>query len=509
MYRPLIIHRWIWSSSLSLVLSLSLAACAIGTEPALAPDDVETRIAQLTAELAKFPGDLVVTRSSQIPFSEDIRVRLVTAGKVIHVFSDDTVQAYVGAPAQFPDGIPIARVCRELGGDIIIGDQQLLPDYLYQEEPDHGGHGGTSEAVGLPIGHGALWPDSTIAYEIDASFTSATEIGAIRQAITDWNASVDPYGSEMKVRFVPRYWADNRPYVRFVRGGSGGCGSSQVGRHDNIFTNWFSHNINLDCFDNRTIQHEMGHTAGLYHEQQRCDRDSFVYVGTPTGINCARYCGGDSVDYGPYNYLSMMHYYYSANPAACSILQITPTSPNYRGAPWQASTGSGIDSYDVLAINQMYYNRPSLPLIGGNAYYSLVPQYTPKVLAIGGGSWADFAQVILYDRIPGVLDQHWIILNDSAGYVEVRNRNSGKCIEDAYFGTANGSSVVQYSCWNGDNQKWILAPSAGAPGYFDIINKYSGKSLDVPGWNTANGTPIQQWDHTNGTNQRFALSPAY
>jgi hypothetical protein len=82
-------------------------------------------------------------------------------------------------------------------------------------------------------------------------------------------------------------------------------------------------------------------------------------------------------------------------------------------------------------------------------------------------------------------------------------------MEDAYFGTANGSGVVQVHCWGGENQKWIIAPSAGAPGYFDLINKFSGKALDVPGWSTANGTAMNLWDHWNGTNQRFALSPAF
>jgi hypothetical protein len=491
------------------LLALPVAACATEDTEDTAPTTAagDARIAQLEAELATFPGDLVVTRSSDMPFSDELEAKLAGAGKVIHVFADGRVTGYIGTPAQVPAGVPIERVFREHGGDIVIGDQELLPDYLVQEEPEQRTKGGVAQAVGLPIGHGALWPDSTVAYEIDGALT-ASERSAVVTAITSWNAALDPYGNQIKVRFVPRYWADNRPYIRFVRGGSGGCGSSQVGRHDNIFTNWFSHNINLDCFDQHTIQHEMGHTAGLVHEQQRCDRDNFVWVGSPGGINCERYCGGDRVDYGPYNYLSVMHYYYSSSPAACSIYQISPLSPNYRGQPYQAGSAPGLDSYDVLAINTMYSGKPSLPRIGAGTYYSLVPQFTSKVLAIGGGSTAEFAPVILYDRYSGVWDQHWVIVNDSAGYVEIRNRNSGKCMEDAYFGTANGSAVVQYTCWGGDNQKWIVAPS-GTSGYFDIINKHSGKSLDVPNWNNVNGQALQQWDHNNGTNQRMWLSPAW
>jgi hypothetical protein len=486
------------------MLALALAACA-GDAAAPLPDEAAAEVARLEAEMEGMPGELVVTTAAQMPFGDELREELEAAGKVIYIDSEGRVTAYVGAPAQVPDGVPAHRVFRELHGDIEIGNQELLPDYLVQQEPRSRGE---ADAVGLPIGTGGLWPDSTVAYDIDSAF-AASERAAVIDAITTWNASVDPLGTAIKVRFVPRYWNDNRPYIRFVRGGSGGCGLSQVGRHDNFFSSWWSHNINLDCFDRATIQHEMGHTAGLYHEQQRCDRDSFVYVGNPTGVNCERYCGGNSASYGPYNYLSVMHYFYSTRSDACAIQQITPTGSYYRGQPWQAGGATGLDTYDVQAINQMYYGLPSLPPIGPGRYYNLVPQMTSRVFAIGASSQANNVPVVLFDRLPGSWDQHWTFLNDSAGYVEVRPRHApGKCLEVYGFSTSNGGSVIQWDCWGGDNQKWIVAPSAGAPGTFDLINKYSGKSVDVPGWNNVNGQTIQQWDHTNGTNQRLVLSPA-
>jgi hypothetical protein len=206
-----------------------------------------------------------------------------------------------------------------------------------------------------------------------------------------------------------------------------------------------------------------------------------------------------------------MHYFYSTSPGACAIQQITPLDSFHRGAPWQAGTAAGLDAYDVVAINQMYSGRPSLPQIGASVFYSIVPQFaTSKVFAIGGGSTANGAPVILFDRLAGVFDQHWSLINSSDGYVELRPRHAWwKCMENLSFSTSNGGAIGQWDCWGGDNQKWIVAPSAGAPGSFDIINKFSGKSADVPGWATANGTVINQWDHWNGSNQRFLLSPAF
>jgi hypothetical protein len=494
----------------TLALAAPLVAC-VAEGPDAPPISAEdSRVADLVADLADVPGELVITSTADLPASPDLRERLAAAGKVIHVFADDRVIAYVGSAANAPEGVAVERLFREHGGDIVIGDQRYLAEYLAQEE-HLTDKDGVSEAVGLPIGTGGLWPDSTVAYVIDGAL-SASEADAIRNAISTWNTKVDPSGAQIKVRFIPRYWADGRPYIRFVKGGSG-CGSSMVGRHDHIFSSWWSHDITINCFSENVIHHEMGHTAGLYHEQQRCDRDSFVNVrATSDGVNCARLCGGNSASYGPYNYLSVMHYGYSSDPAACSIAPITPMSSYYRGTPGQAGSAPSLDSYDVQALNQMYYDRRSLPRVGPGIYYTLVPQYTSKAVAVPASSQANGAGLVLFDRWPGWLDQHFSIRNTVEGYVELRPRHAtgqNKCVENLSFSLSNGGPIGQWDCWGGPNQAWILAPAAGAPGYYDIINRYSGKSFDVAGWGTANGTPIQQWDHTNNTNQRFQLSPAW
>lgn len=489
-------------------LALSFVACGVDPPQTESADGVEQEIARLKQEFASQPGTVLVTRSSEMPFSDDILAQLKTADKIIHVYSDGTVIGYLGSAVDhLPEGVPAMRLFRELHGDIVIDNQDLLAGYLSQHEPHKDG---IAEAVGLPIGHGALWPDSTVAYVIDGSISDPAQRTAVRNAISAWNRATDPSGNPIKVRFVPRYPGDSRPYVSFVRGGSGpgNCGASQVGRHDNFFTNWWSHDIHLDCFDQRTIIHEMGHTAGLFHEQQRCDRDNFVNVFAPAGGNCERYCGGDHVDYGPYNYLSVMHYPYNlAN--GCSIQPITPRAAGYHGTPADVGSLNTLDTFDVQGINQMYWGHPSLPTIGWGQFYSLVPWTTPRVVAIPASSTANGVQLMIYDRLPGVLDQHYEMIDVGEGYVQIRPRHAPwKCVEVYGYSGSNGGMVNQWDCHGDVNQQWIVAPSATNPGYFDIINRNSLKSFDVAGYGTANGTPIQQWDHYNGANQRFQLSSA-
>jgi hypothetical protein len=417
------------------------------------------------------------------------------------VSADERVTAFVGMDVEVPEGVPPTRTFRELGGDIVIGGQDLLSAYLVQEESPEAKD--IAHASALPIGHGRQWPESTVAYTINANITGADRT-AIINSITSWNASVDGGGTQLKVRFVPRYAGDGRPYVDFFKGGSGGCGASQVGRHDHIFSNWYSHSIHIDCFDERTIHHEMGHTAGLWHEQSRCDRDNFVTT-TAGGINCDRVCGSEGVDFGPYNYLSVMHY----PDGFCGFARNPPLSTFHRGQPWQAGTAPRLDINDVQGLNQSYVTRPGMPQIGAGRFLSFVPAYTTRTMAIPASSTANNVQAVLFDRNPGWLDQHFTLTNVGEGFVQIRPRHAPtKCLEVLNFQSANGTAVGQFECDGASVQHWIVAPNAGTPSTFDVINRFSGKALEVAGWGDFNGALFQQWDHHSGSNQRFSLPPA-
>ena len=56
-----------------------------------------------------------------------------------------------------------------------------------------------------------------------------------------------------------------------------------------------------------TILHEMGHSAGLFHEHQRPDRDDYVVV-TDGDDNYDRKDPDEVILPTPYDYFSVMHY---------------------------------------------------------------------------------------------------------------------------------------------------------------------------------------------------------
>lgn len=144
----------------------------------------------------------------------------------------------------------------------------------------------------------------------------------------------------------------------------------------------------------------------------------------------------------------------------------------------------------------------------------------------------------------------------ASSFYRITNRNSGKCVDDTAWGTANGTAVQQYGC-GGDqaNQQWQLRPTdsgyynvlsrhapsqgwdvAGGPGatgtgvkvqlwgiggsgsanqqwlpvalgggYYRFVARHSGKCLDVPSSSIDNGVVLQQWDCNGTAAQAFLL----
>jgi Astacin (Peptidase family M12A) len=126
--------------------------------------------------------------------------------------------------------------------------------------------------------------------------------------------------------FVPFTGGPN--YVNFYvdPANSNACGSaSAVGKA--AWGNNQDIRITENCMsDLGAILHEMGHTAGLYHEHQRCDRDDYVYVNYPwwdasSGTNFGKICASDTIDAGTYDFSSLMGYLYSS--------PVTGGKPNY------------------------------------------------------------------------------------------------------------------------------------------------------------------------------------
>lgn len=194
-------------------------------------------------------------------------------------------------------------------GDIVLGSLDEVEARATSERD------GTRERSITITGAQFLWPGGRVPYEIDPALPNQSRV---TDAIAHWEANT-------VLRFIQRTPANAASYPDFIRFVPGSGCSSFVGRRGG------QQNINLasGCLVKQTI-HEIGHAIGLWHEQSREDRDSWVAIhweniqaGMEHNFN-QHISDGD--DRGAYDYASIMHYprwAFSKNGADT----ITPTNP--------------------------------------------------------------------------------------------------------------------------------------------------------------------------------------
>ena len=139
-----------------------------------------------------------------------------------------------------------------------------------------------------------LWTGNTVPYIVDPDVPNQQIIPA---AIAEWQ-------SRIPLKLVPR--TTERNYVRFVKvSGDFACASALGMRGGEQLLQV------TDVCSTGNMIHELGHTFGLLHEQERLDRNQFVavlYANIDKRFISAYDQSSASKDLGYYDYDSIMHY---------------------------------------------------------------------------------------------------------------------------------------------------------------------------------------------------------
>ena len=197
-----------------------------------------------------------------------------------------------------------------------------------------------------------LWPGGIIPYVIDPELSHPFVLrpDATQKAIQHWNENT-------VIRLVER--TDQPNWVRFVSR-AGGCRApvGMVGGEQKVL-------LSESCGPG-AIVHEIGHAVGLWHEQQRNDRDPHVWVWSnpfiPPNARYSQKKGRLGLDIGPYDYGSVMHYTFRG--------QLNPIPPGIvlgkGGQQVWKSSDRGLSPGDIDGVSRLYGRIPTRTTVTTN-----------------------------------------------------------------------------------------------------------------------------------------------
>jgi len=369
-------------------------------------------------------------------------------------------------------------------GDIVLGSVDEMERLVVEVNKEKD----TKPRAVIITGAQFRWPSGVVPFTIDPELPNQ---GRVNDAIAHWH-------SRTGIRLVAH--TNEQNFVTFRPGE--GCSSSigMRGTGQQFIT------LAPGCDKGSTI-HEIGHAAGLWHEQSREDRDRFIRI-LFENIEAGKEHDfdqhiTDGDDIGRYDFGSIMHYdkfAFSKNDQ--------PTIETLHGE--SIGQRSGLSDGDVQAVNFMY--PLSIPLILKPGLYTIQQQSNGRFVDAHEYSGKDFGLVTRPAQ--NNRTQQWILI-PVGGVFKIQQKSNGRFV-DAHEYSGKDFGLVTRPAQNNDTQKWVLTRVGGSymGGPYTIQQKSNSRFVDAyqsSGHDfalvtrTAKNNDAQRWIVTPSGNNTFTV----
>jgi hypothetical protein len=140
--------------------------------------------------------------------------------------------------------------------------------------------------------------------------------------------------------------------------------------------------------------------------------------------------------------------------------------------------------------------------------YTLTAVHSGKCVDVAGGGLADGTNIQQF-TCNGGSAQRFDVVETSAGVYKLTAVASAKLMDVAGGGLADGTNIQQWSDNGSNAQRFKIALVTGSTTEFTLVNVNSGKCVDVAGGSTADNANVQQWTCNGNAQQRYKFTASY